>query len=153
MQHHVSSSSAGETEALGTRLARVLTAGDWIALTGALGSGKTTFLRGVARGLGYREAVRSPTFTLVARYQTRPALIHADLYRVGSEREAEELGIDDLAADEPAVVAVEWADLYPSLIADRGLWVHLQGVGEEREVEFRSSHQAWADRWREVESL
>ena len=100
--------SAAETEAAGEELARRLKPGDLVLLAGELGAGKTTFVRGLARGLGSRAEVQSPTFTLVRVYPGRVQLGHVDLYRLESGMGLEELGLDDLL--EEGVVAVEWGD-------------------------------------------
>jgi len=100
--------SAAETEAEGEELGRDLQAGDLILLTGPLGAGKTTFVRGLARGAGSDALVASPTFQLVRIYPGRVQLAHVDLYRVKAAGELADLGLDELI-DEGAVV-VEWGD-------------------------------------------
>jgi len=107
--------TADDTQLLGRALAARLRAGEWLLLSGPLGAGKTTFVRGLARGLGYDGTVRSPTFTLVATYKTSPMLVHADLYRLDEGACVDDLGLDDLAAEGDAVVVVEWADRFPQL--------------------------------------
>jgi len=100
--------SAAETEALGEELAANLAPGDLLLLAGELGAGKTTFVRGLARGLGSSGAVQSPTFQLVRVYPGRIQLAHVDLYRLESGAELADLGLDDLL--EQGIVAVEWGD-------------------------------------------
>jgi tRNA threonylcarbamoyladenosine biosynthesis protein TsaE len=78
-------------------------------LQGPLGAGKTTFVRGVARGLGIDEPVTSPTFTLVAEYRGRMPLYHIDLYRINGVEEFELLGPEDMMGAE-GVVVVEWGE-------------------------------------------
>jgi tRNA threonylcarbamoyladenosine biosynthesis protein TsaE len=105
----VETSSEEETSAIGEALAGRLADGDLIAIHGALGAGKTAFVRGLARGLGIRDDdVSSPTFTLIQEYRGRLTLYHVDLYRLEAEREVEELGLDDLLLE--GVVAIEWAE-------------------------------------------
>src|SRR3982751_6026541 len=87
--------SAEETEALGARLAAGLAAGDVVAVSGELGAGKTTFVRGAARALGVHGAVSSPTFTIGHRYEAAVPVAHLDLYRIA--------GLDP----------EEWGDLEP----------------------------------------
>ena len=77
----VSSSSPGETEAIAARLARELVVGDVVAVSGELGSGKTTFVRGACRALGVTAPVTSPTYTIGHRYEGHPDVSHLDLYR------------------------------------------------------------------------
>jgi tRNA threonylcarbamoyladenosine biosynthesis protein TsaE len=100
--------SPAETEAAGERFGRRLRVGDMVLLTGELGAGKTTFVRGVARGVGSTVPVASPTFQLVRIYPGRLQLAHVDLYRVESPAEFGDLGIEELL-DQGAVV-VEWGD-------------------------------------------
>lgn len=100
--------SAEETEALGEELAGRLHAGDLVLLAGDLGAGKTTFVRGLARGLGSSAAVQSPTFQLVRVYPGRVQLGHVDLYRLEAGAEIGDLGLDDLL--DQGVVVVEWGD-------------------------------------------
>ena len=102
--------SERETERVARELAASLVPGDVLLLSGTLGAGKTTFVRGLAEGLGIDPAeVSSPTFTLVHEYRGgRLALYHADLYRVGAAA-AEYLGLEELGAKD-GVLAIEWPD-------------------------------------------
>jgi tRNA threonylcarbamoyladenosine biosynthesis protein TsaE len=116
----VRAETASAMQALGERLGRALRAGDVVALVGPLGAGKTTFVQGLARGTGVpaERHVASPTFALVNEHPGRVALVHADLYRIASEREFLELGLDD--AFDRAAVAIEWLDRFPDAApADR----------------------------------
>ena len=103
-------SGPAETEALGERLGAELSPGDVVLVSGPLGAGKTTLIRGVCRGLGVTDTVTSPTFTIGQRYAGRVPVSHLDLYRL------EELGAEDpallddyLTAD--AVALIEWPEL------------------------------------------
>ena len=99
-----------ETEAVGAALARVLTPGTVIAYRGDLGAGKTAFTRGLARGLGVRESVTSPTYTIVNEYPGgRIPLFHFDMYRLGSEDELFDIGWEDYL-ERGGVCAVEWSE-------------------------------------------
>ena len=96
--------------ALGCRLAKILTAGQVVYLRGELGSGKTTLVSGILRGLGHRGSVTSPTFTLLEIYS--PAafdVCHFDLYRLDDPLELEELGFRDYL-DQQAVILIEWPE-------------------------------------------
>jgi tRNA threonylcarbamoyladenosine biosynthesis protein TsaE len=95
-----------ETESAGERFGRELRQGDLILIEGDLGAGKTTFVRGVARGAGSTAHVASPTFQLVRVYPGRVQVAHVDLYRVEASAELAELGLEELL-DQGAVV-VEW---------------------------------------------
>ena len=100
------SHSTQETEAIGEELAQKLRGGDVLAFTGSLGMGKTAFTRGLARGLGCRGRVTSPTFTIVNEYEGRTPLFHFDMYRLGSSDELFDIGWDDYLA-RGGVCAVE----------------------------------------------
>lgn len=97
-------------------LGRHMRAGDALALTGPLGAGKTTFCQGLAAGLDVPadRAVASPTFSLVNVHPGRVTFAHADLYRLKSEAELEELGLDELL--DQAAVAIEWAERFPDVL-------------------------------------
>ena len=102
--------SPAETEAVGAALARVLKPGAVIAYRGDLGAGKTAFTRGLARGLGVRESVTSPTYTIVNEYPGgRIPLFHFDMYRLGSEDELFDIGWEDYL-ERGGVCAVEWSE-------------------------------------------
>ena len=122
-------SSAAETEAAGERLGKRLKAGDLVLLTGELGAGKTTFVRGVARGTASESPVASPTFQLVRVYPGRVQLAHIDLYRIETPSELGDLGLDELL-DQGAVV-VEWGD---RLEAPTSALVDLEHLGGERRL-------------------
>ena len=95
--------------AFGARIAARLRPGDVVALSGELGSGKTTLARAVIAALGHGGEVPSPTFTIVETYAALdPPLVHADFYRLETPREAAELGLDDYR--EGAALLAEWPD-------------------------------------------
>ena len=117
--------SAEALQALGASLGAILAPGDTVGLVGPLGAGKTTFTQGIARGLEVPPArhVASPTFALVNEHPGRVTLLHADLYRLGSEAELAELGLDEGA--EEVVRVIEWLDRFPHLLTDEVLLVRL----------------------------
>jgi tRNA threonylcarbamoyladenosine biosynthesis protein TsaE len=121
--------SAAETEAFGERFGKRLRPGDMVLLTGELGAGKTTFVRGVARGTASVAPVASPTFQLVRVYPGRVQLAHIDLYRIERPSELGDLGLDELL-DQGAVV-VEWGD---RLDAPDAAVIELEHLGGERRV-------------------
>jgi tRNA threonylcarbamoyladenosine biosynthesis protein TsaE len=108
---HIVTQTAEQTQELGELIGSRLQGGVVIQLVGTLGSGKTCFVQGLARGLAVpREYdVTSPTYTLVHEYPGRLPLAHVDLYRIADEMDAEAIGLLDLM-DSRTVVAVEWAD-------------------------------------------
>jgi tRNA threonylcarbamoyladenosine biosynthesis protein TsaE len=100
--------SAEETEAAGERLGPHLAAGNLLLLAGGLGAGKTTFVRGLARGMHVAADVMSPSFQLVRIYPGPVPLAHCDLFRLEGPSELEALGLDELL--ETSAVVVEWGD-------------------------------------------
>ncbi|HEY8552260.1 MAG TPA: tRNA (adenosine(37)-N6)-threonylcarbamoyltransferase complex ATPase subunit type 1 TsaE [Thermaerobacter sp.] len=132
--------SAGAMEELGVHLARALEAGDWIALTGPLGAGKTTLVRGLARGLGFRGRVASPTFTLVHVYRGRIPLYHLDLYRLEGEPALQDV-VDPAEMEATGAVVVEWADRATGWIPADALWLELalEPPGRGRRVAARAA--------------
>jgi tRNA threonylcarbamoyl adenosine modification protein YjeE len=120
------------TSALARSVANVLQAGDVVGLEGGLGAGKTTFTRGAVHGLGVPEeqAVTSPTFALLHHYDGRVPIGHADLYRLGSEIEIEELGLDEML-EGGAVLFVEWGRKFPEMAEKTSLWVELDIVSDD----------------------
>jgi tRNA threonylcarbamoyladenosine biosynthesis protein TsaE len=115
--------SAVETQELGRALAAHLKPGDVVCLYGELGAGKTTYIQGLAAGLGVRELVSSPSFTLVHEHQGRLPFYHIDLYRVAAG-ELAGIGIEDILGTE-AVVAVEWAERMPPALRGGGLDIEI----------------------------
>jgi tRNA threonylcarbamoyladenosine biosynthesis protein TsaE len=110
----VTTASAAETQALAARLAAELPPGSVLALHGDLGAGKTTFVQGLARGLGIQESVTSPTFAILVLHRgAGKTLVHVDAYRLEGARSLEDLMIDDFLVA-PWWVAIEW----PQKVAD-----------------------------------
>ena len=110
--------SPEQTELLGKKLAELLRPGDVIAYYGDLGAGKTAFTRGLAAGLGIREAVTSPTYTIVNEYLSgRMPLFHFDMYRLSSSEELFDIGWEDYLA-RGGVCAVEWSENVADALTD-----------------------------------
>ena len=110
--------SPEQTDLLGKKLAELLRPGDVIAYYGDLGAGKTAFTRGLAAGLGIREAVTSPTYTIVNEYLSgRMPLFHFDMYRLSSSEELFDIGWEDYLA-RGGVCAVEWSENVADALTD-----------------------------------
>ena len=110
--------SPEQTELLGKKRAAFLRPGDVIAYYGDLGAGKTAFTRGLAAGLGIREAVTSPTYTIVNEYLSgRMPLFHFDMYRLSSSEELFDIGWEDYLA-RGGVCAVEWSENVADALTD-----------------------------------
>ena len=107
----ITTHSVTETQKLGQTLGAEIRQAIIIALTGDLGSGKTAFVQGLAKGLDVSEKyyITSPTFTLINEYPGRHPLFHVDLYRIENVPELEEIGLDEILQAE-AVIAIEWAE-------------------------------------------
>ena len=121
--------SPEETEALGERLAQTLPPGTGLAYRGDLGAGKTAFTRGLARGLGYKEPVTSPTYTIVNEYLGgRLPLFHFDMYRLSSEEDLWDIGWEDYL-ERGGVCAVEWSENVAAALTGAML-VSIEKTGE-----------------------
>jgi len=121
----VVSKSVEETQRLGERLGGILSAGDVVGLIGELGSGKTTFIQGVAKGLGIDPGlVRSPTFILLREYPGRVPLVHIDGYRLESSASVVWLDLDWMFSPQKITV-IEWVDRFAGCLPDDYLKIHL----------------------------
>ncbi|GFO70286.1 tRNA (adenosine(37)-N6)-threonylcarbamoyltransferase complex ATPase subunit type 1 TsaE [Geomonas limicola] len=137
----VETSSGAETVALGARLGRFLLPGDFVALVGELGAGKTQFAKGVAQGLEVASdtPVTSPTYTILNIYQGRIPLYHFDLYRLQGPEDVENLGFDEYFSGNGACL-VEWAERLEEDLPSEILTVTLSHTGpESRSVSFTGS--------------
>ena len=126
----IRSSSEAETQAAAARLAPRLRPGDLVRLEGPLGAGKTCFVRGVLRAIGWESSVRSPTFNLIQVYPTSPPVVHADLYRLSS---AAGLGLEEYG--ETHVCLVEWADRLGETSGGREWRVTISFDGQGRRID------------------
>ena len=125
------SQSASETIHIGKKIGGLLQPGDVIALVGELGAGKTQLIKGLAAGAGVRRPgyVSSPSFTLINEYEGRTPFYHIDLYRLETEQEAGELGLEEYFQGR-GITAVEWADKIPMLLPGEILWIEIQYTGK-----------------------
>ena len=126
----IESASPEETEAVAARLARLLRPGDVVTVSGELGSGKTTFVRGAARALGVTRAVTSPTFTIAHRYDGDPPVTHLDLYRMAHLSPEEWGDLEPYFGD--AIAFVEWPEAGEGWLPAARVVVRLHHVDEER---------------------
>ncbi|MGH2966773.1 MAG: tRNA (adenosine(37)-N6)-threonylcarbamoyltransferase complex ATPase subunit type 1 TsaE [Solirubrobacterales bacterium] len=125
------SSSPEETEAVGARLAAVLRPGDVVLVSGELGTGKTTLIRGACRELGVSDPVTSPTFTIGHRYRGRVPISHLDLFRL-DDLGGEDPGLLDDYLTPDAIAFVEWPAAADPLDESPALRVELTHEGGDR---------------------
>ena len=122
--------SPAETETVGAALAKVLQPGTILAYRGDLGAGKTAFTRGLAKGLGCREIVTSPTYTIVNEYLSgRLPLFHFDMYRLASSDDLWDIGWEDYL-ERGGVCAVEWSENVEDAM-EGAIYVTIEKLGEE----------------------
>ena len=122
--------SPAETERIGAFLAEKLQPGTVIAYRGDLGAGKTAFTRGIAKGLGCRDCVTSPTYTIVNEYLSgRMPLFHFDMYRLASAEDLWDIGWEDYL-DRGGVCAVEWSENVEEAL-ERFVLVNIEKIGDE----------------------
>ena len=140
MEFQIITKSSEETMALGNKLASVLPSGITLTLTGDLGAGKTTLVRGIAKGLNINDVVQSPTFNIMKIYLkgNRP-LIHIDAYRLADIDT--DIGLDEYIGYETGITVVEWPMFITRLIPQDALEVEINNLGEDqRRITFRSSN-------------
>lgn len=133
------SHSPEETRGLGRSMGRHLEPGNLVCLYGELGAGKTTFIQGLAEGLGVEESPTSPSFTLIHEHHGRAPFYHLDLYRL-TAADLPDIGVDEVM-DSKAVVAVEWADRLPEELRRDALHIEMSFADGEtaRRIRFRAS--------------
>jgi len=129
------------TLALGTRLAPCLVGGAVLYLRGDLGTGKTTFTRGIMRGLGMNGTVKSPTYTLVESYDVSHSTVyHFDLYRLTDAEELEFMGIRDYD-QQNAIIIIEWPDLGKGYLPAADVEIEIYHAGEHRRLHLSPSNE------------
>ncbi|SRR5258708_5735544 len=125
-----------ETQQLGFDFAKMLKGGAVLALYGDLGSGKTTFMQGLARGLGITRNIISPTFLIMRSYEITKKglkhLYHLDLYRVEEASKAMDLGINELMGEPKNIVAIEWPDKIENLLPEKRINIYFAYLGDDK---------------------
>ena len=120
-----------ETVTQGEKLGKTLAAGAVLAFFGGLGAGKTAFIRGLAKGLGIKSSVSSPTFNICNEYPGSLPLFHFDLYRLQSADELYDIGWDDYL-DRGGVCAVEWSEKMSGEFPENTIFVKIENLGGEK---------------------
>lgn len=116
---------------LGQRIAPFLSAGDVVYLQGELGAGKTTLVRGIARGMGYAGRVTSPTFTIMNIYPNEPDIYHFDFYRL-DHHDLPDLGLDDYLSGE-GVVLIEWPEIGMEFLPEEAMVIEISLIDDDYE--------------------
>jgi len=131
---HKISNSNKQTIAIGKELATKLTGGDILLLQGNLGAGKTTIVKGLALGMGIKEEITSPTFTLMNIYKSKKLqLVHIDTYRLKNEQDLIEIGAEDYLGDKNTVCVIEWPEkIIPLLKNKKTILVDIEHVDENK---------------------
>ncbi|WP_137792227.1 tRNA (adenosine(37)-N6)-threonylcarbamoyltransferase complex ATPase subunit type 1 TsaE [Bacillus sp. E(2018)] len=140
--------SAEETMSFAEKLGSILQKGDVLTLAGDLGAGKTTFTKGLAKGLGVTRTVNSPTFTIIKEYSGRLPLYHMDVYRL--EDSDEDLGFDEYFSGE-GVCVVEWAVFIEDYLPEERLELVISHKGDDkREIQLKPIGSRYEERVKEI---
>lgn len=138
MKKIIVTNSNVETMNIGLRLSEVLLPGSVLLLTGDLGAGKTTLVRGLSKGLGIKEVVQSPTFNIMKVYlKAEKPLIHIDAYRLADIND--DIGLDEYIGYESGITVIEWPDYIKNLIPDNAISISIKHKGNDvREITITS---------------
>jgi len=142
--------SSKETQKLGYNFAKVLRKGDVVCLYGDLGSGKTTFVQGLAVGLGIKNRIISPTFVIIRSYKVRindkglmmNDFYHIDLYRIENEEDVKGLGMEEIINNKNNTISIEWADKLKNYLPQKRIDISFFYKDDDtRKIIFRSLNQ------------
>lgn len=136
---HYLSVSALATQGLAKKIAAALEPGTVLALVGELGSGKTTFVKGLAQGLGIKDLITSPSFVLVKEYRGKMPLFHFDFYRLQRAAALDQPGFDEYL-DKKGVVVLEWADRLPQVLPEHYLKLTFKWLSPVKRAIIISGH-------------
>lgn len=141
MTYIFKTTSVESTQGLARKIGELVESGMILTLEGDLGAGKTTFTKGLARGLDIKRNVNSPTFTIIKEYEGRLPLYHMDVYRL--ESGAEEMGLDDYLFGE-GVCVIEWASMIEDLLPVERLDIKIYREGEtDRRIELQPTGESY----------
>ena len=150
MTLEILSKSSQATVDLGKKFSKILQGGDIIIFSGELGGGKTTFISGLADGLGIKENLSSPSFTIINEYDAgKLKLVHIDFYRLDGIDEFDNIGLDDHIYDGSAVLCIEWGEKVRQYIKKDYLNIGFNYIIENKEsmdkriIRFDSSNSYW----------
>ena len=132
---YVLTESSKETKKLGESIGKKLSYGSIIALTGELGSGKTTLIQGIGEGIGTTSMIKSPSFTIIHEYPGPIPLYHFDLYRLRDEQEIVSLGYEEYFYKREGIVVIEWAEKIKNFLPTEYLNINIQMLSlSERKI-------------------
>lgn len=138
----------GEMEHLGATIAPLLQSKDTVYLIGTLGAGKTTLVRGIARGMGYSGRVTSPTFTIMNIYQSTPVIYHFDFYRL-DENSISDIGLDDYI-EKDGIVLIEWPEAGGEMLPREALFINIELVNGDYEQGRMLTLKGQGERYRKL---
>lgn len=125
--------NADETKDFAADFAKNLNGGDVLCLYGNLGSGKTTFVQGLAKGLGIKRRIFSPTFIIARSYKIDDGYFyHTDLYRTQTKQDLLELGIDEIVKDNKNIVCIEWAEKMGDMLPEKRIELYFKYIDEDK---------------------
>lgn len=128
------------TQKIAQDYAKTLKGGSVVCLYGDLGAGKTTFVQGLAKGLGIKGRIISPTFIIVRKYnlEDNKTFYHLDLYRIEREQDLEGLGMEEILSDKNAIVVIEWAERLGSRLPQDRIDIYFENLDDnERQIIWR----------------
>ena len=139
-----------ETMKIGKKLACLSCPGDIICLIGDLGTGKTTFTKAIASGLGVEDDVTSPTFTILQEYEGRIPVYHFDVYRIEDIREMEDIPYEEYFYGK-GICVIEWAEIIRELLPENYMEIHIKYLGEgKRELCFTARGNYYKEKLEEL---
>ena len=127
------STSPEATIRIGEKIARNLPEGTVIILTGPLGSGKTVFVKGIAKSLHIDEEITSPSFTIISNYHGDKELYHIDLYRINHSNEFEQLGLEDILYSD-AITVIEWGEKAAGLLPEETITINFKIERDQKRI-------------------
>lgn len=143
MNKTLETSSSDQTEELGKEIAQNLRGGDVVCLYGELGSGKTTFVKGLSTGLGIKSRIISPTFVVIRTHKVEnehgiEKIYHLDLYRLHNEKEVSDIGLSEILEDKNAVTIIEWPEKAAHTLPKKRIDIHFEYMDEmHRKIKIR----------------
>lgn len=125
------SNSEEDTKQIALEFFSELKSGDVVVLNGALGTGKTFFIKKIAESMGVKNA-NSPTFAIVNEYDSQPRIYHFDFYRINKVNELHEIGLEDYLTDSEAITFIEWGELFPEVLPSKLYEIKIEEIENEK---------------------